>query len=243
MGNGSRFRNKGEAAFAVAIGVAASQVDLAGLEDLGKRLKDAPVSAAGLSAVYEALRPFIKITGSPNDQEGTGGDGANNAGDKSVPPVTPSDSKAPHHLSTGSRSPRPVAADLKMWARQQIERETGRPVTRVGRGETYQSGSGHVFHLRSMHPYDRGANRYSYWFGLNEEKWADPSARFVLVCGTDGILVIPVSEWLPYKPLIARAKDDTEIQPSVWLNDGRFELRAQGEHIDASRWLDRFDLL
>ena len=128
------------------------------------------------------------------------------------------------------------------WALQKVAEE-GKPLRRDGRrGQSYRTEDGRAVHVRTMRRYDRGEGRYSYWFGISEELWRAEDL-FVLVCDTDTIIVMPVADLLPYKALIAPAKNGTERQPNIWWVDGRFELRASGEQIDVSAWADRFDLL
>lgn len=129
---------------------------------------------------------------------------------------------------------------LLEWALREAA-DAGSPLARVGtRGQTYRSRRGQPVHVRTMHRHDRGQGRYSYWFGLAEVLWT-PGGVFMLVCDRDAILVIPSDELIPYRELVAMAKG-THRQPNIWRVDGRFELRASGQHIDVSAWVNRFDL-
>lgn len=214
---------KSAAASLAAMSIAAVEMGWEDIDGLGQRLRGSQLSAGDLTAVAEAVRPFVRIGKSNPSSPIPAG----------IPPLRP-------EVETEAALEKTL--DLKAWAKDEIIRHTGHPLVRIERGETYRAPSGRRVHLRSMHPYDRGNGRFSCWFGLAEDRWQEDDL-FILVCGTLGILVVPVRDWLKYKPLISRAKEDTEVQPSIWFNDGQFELRAQGEHFDVTGWVNRFDLL
>lgn len=135
---------------------------------------------------------------------------------------------------------RPRSTSHKERAKAAIEEQTGGPLRRV-RGDTYQTAAGRVIHVRSMKAHPRGRSEASYWFGLRPETWVS-GEFFVFVCGDDALFVVPVDEMTRYRRLIPTS--DGTAQPTIWRTEqGVFELRVGGEHIDFTTWRDRFDLL
>lgn len=75
------------------------------------------------------------------------------------------------------------------------------------------------------------------------EKW-QPGEYFVLACDTDGIMIVPVDEWLSLMEVIPKAKNGSELQPNVWKLGEHYELRVKGgTPIEVTEWVGRFDLL
>jgi hypothetical protein len=117
------------------------------------------------------------------------------------------------------------------------------PLARDGRGETYRTPDGKRVHLRTNQRFDGGGGRYSYWFGLDEDKW-NPDEVFALACDTDALLIIPVREFMAYHDVLPQGgQDGRQRQPNIWFVDGVFQLRTRGKHISLNEWKDRFDLL
>lgn len=118
------------------------------------------------------------------------------------------------------------------------------PLEKESQG-TFWGGPGR-FHLRysKAHPLREG-NTVRFWWGVQQERWVGKEFLF-LICGSDGVLVAPIQEWIAFRHLIPKTGDGKHLKPSVRRveSDGKmlFELRHAGERIDVTNYLDRFDL-
>lgn len=218
--------SKREAANAAAMAIIFQQATLDDFQALGESLVAQGLTARQLTAVFHGIAPFLAVEGAPVAPTPS----------SSTPPPPPTPTPANRSVS-GDREPSETQ-ELRDLALDQIEAATGsRPVRR--RGQTYTAANGKALHLRTMRPHDRGHGRTSYWFGLHVDLWG-PNDVFALVCGTAGLVIAPATDWEKFRPFLPTAKDDTEIQPNIWLVDGRFELRSDGDHIDVTEWVDNF---
>ena len=146
------------------------------------------------------------------------------------------------------------SVELRDYALQRIAAALGEvPVQESPGSSTYLISSGVRFHVRTMKRYPRPNQWYSYWFGVRETLWV-PGEVFVFQCGLAGSLIVPASDWLPFKaklPLAKAGTPDASVQPALWRNNREFELRVADSpnrvtdegKLDARAWLDRFDYL
>jgi len=125
-----------------------------------------------------------------------------------------------------------------------ITRAGGSPPGRSegGNRQTYRCGNGPTIYLRTNRPDDLVGNHERYWFGLHLRCWEDPEAWFVLQCGLDFTLVVPVADWLPYIDEIGKSEEGDQRQPHVHREGGRIELReSSGLVLDVRQWVDNWD--
>jgi hypothetical protein len=155
-------------------------------------------------------------------------------------PARPMTTEPPRPMPQVARDSR--SSSFKDQAKAIIEAKTGGPLTKR-HGDTYETITGAVLHIRSSRGYPRGGIERSYWFGLPENTWND-GEFFVLVCADEALLIVPVHEMRRYHDLIPSAKEGTERQPTIWFtSQGVCEFRAAGVHVDFDEWRDYFDLL
>ena len=110
-----------------------------------------------------------------------------------------------------------------------------------GNRQTYRCGKGPVIYLRTNRPDDLVGDHQRYWFGLHLRCWEDPEAWFILQCGLEFTLVVPVADWLPYIDQIGQSEEGDQRQPHVHREDSRIELReSSGLILDVGRWVDNW---
>jgi hypothetical protein len=198
--------------------------DLRGVGELALRFSESPLSTDSLRDLHLALQ----------------------TNDATAPQVVRA--TTPGFVSVSSaRTPstrRPSSDRPREWALQRIEQALGVRLHREGRSVTYRVPNGKRLHLRTNQRFDRGNGRFSYWFGLDEDKWI-PGEYFGLACDTDALLIIPVVELMPHREALPLGgTEGRDRQPNIWRNDdGTFELRARGQHTPLNQWIDRFELL
>lgn len=140
----------------------------------------------------------------------------------------------------------PRDRDVEAWLAERVRAELGPGVQRIARGKTYRTADGVIFHVRTMAPHPRGGGESSCFYGLAEDKWVEGQA-FVLAFGTDAVLVAPVGDWLAFKEQTPSSIDPASgmrvFKPTLWKRStGQIELRVGGKHVDATPWIERWDL-
>lgn len=151
------------------------------------------------------------------------------------------------HLDTDKTaevSPRP--SSMREAALRRIEDACGSPPDRTGgREQTYRTPNGRLFHLRTRAPDARRHGQQVFWFGIQERFW-QPDHFFVLACGLEFCLVVPVEEWLPFHDDICLSMAQSASpagQPHIYAEGSVVELREGQRVVDVRPWMDRFDLL
>ena len=110
-----------------------------------------------------------------------------------------------------------------------------------GNRQTYRCGNGPTIYVRTNRADDLVGNHERYWFGLHLRCWEDPEAWFILQCGLEFTLVVPVADWLPYIDQIGQSEEGDQRQPHVHREDSRIELReSSGLILDVGRWVDNW---
>jgi hypothetical protein len=130
--------------------------------------------------------------------------------------------------------------DKARRARVTIESAIGAALVPVGRGQTYRTPSGKLVHLRSSKMHAHRPGWANYWFGIQENRWY-PEDFFALVCGDEGILIVPVSEWLTFRERLGLSGEDRKV--NIWRSGHRYTLQVGDDRPDITNWLDRFELL
>lgn len=111
--------------------------------------------------------------------------------------------------------------------------------------QTYRTPGGKEFHLRTRQRDEQDGGWARYWFGIRERLWR-PEDYFVLVCGFDFVLVVPVSAWLPYMDRfsVSNAGPEQARQPHIYWRNGTYELREASRTdplvLDVRPWVDNF---
>jgi hypothetical protein len=140
----------------------------------------------------------------------------------------------------------PTPDEMRDTALDGVAAATGSRPRRSGRGnaQTYRVGDGPTIYLRTNKPNQLAGDHRVYWFGLYLQVWQDPNAFFVLQCGLDFTLVVPVGEWLPIRDDLGHASGGRQRQPHVHRDGATIELREAGGFThDLTPWVNSWDLL
>ena len=139
----------------------------------------------------------------------------------------------------------PTPEEMRREALGRITTATGSTPTLVGDHGTqvYRSPGGPRIYLRTSNATHLQGDHKKYWFGLDVTWFDDHSAFFVLQCGVDFTLVVPVVEWIPFRDSLGHASNGTKRQPHVHLDGAAIELREHQRgpnpfNLDLTPWVD-----
>jgi hypothetical protein len=121
-----------------------------------------------------------------------------------------------------------------------VAQAAGSPLRRVKpREQSYVTPGGTIVHVGTSAAHGTAPTKY--WFGVSLDKW-QPGHFFVLSCGSDFHLVIPVSDLIPYRDRFPADKSGARMHLHIaW--DGAADHEISDIGVDAARWVDAFDLL